>query len=186
VAAAAAGIAIAGVIAACAFGLISTLRPPQPGSVLGVRILETLDRSRSTRSVVRLGGSRPFVLRCRPYRSGDLVSLDGRSVLFVHGPHLYRLSTLTAKPRVRRALAVLAACPELMATELADRLRRGRRVVERETAGYLLRIGRRPRVEIVVDRRRLRPFEVTFGDGRLRGRATVVVTRTARRPRIVG
>ena len=182
-----AGVALAGTcaVAGGAYALVSTLPAPQPDDRLGVRILDRLEHARGTGAVVDLGGRRVRV-RCRklpPYRrlltyaDGTRLALSGTRVRRL--PSAGRqLETARARyPDLIAAQADLAGSYSLYSILLAQRLAHGRPIVAgltrvRGLRAYRIHLGRdRPEVQLIVDRRTLRPLAATYSSATLSGRS---------------
>ena len=168
-----------------AYALVSTLPAPQPDDRLGVRILDRLEHARGTGAVVDLGGRRVHV-RCRklpPYRrlltyaDGTRLALSGTRVRRL--PSAGRqLETARARyPDLIAAQADLAGSYSLYSILLAQRLAHGRPIVAgltrvRGQGAYRIHLGRdRPEVQLIVDRRTLRPLAATYSSATLSGRS---------------
>jgi len=172
-------------VAGSAYALVSTLPAPQPDDRLGVRILDRLEHSRGTGAVVDLGGRRVHV-RCRklpPYRR--LLTYADGTRLALSGTHVHRLPSPgrqleTARsryPDLIAAQADLAGSYSLYSILLAQRLAHGRTIVAgltrvRGLPAYRIHLGQdRPEVQLIVDRRTLRPLAATYRSATLSGRS---------------
>jgi len=172
-------------VACSAYALVSTLPAPQPDDRLGVRILDRLEHSRGTGAVVDLGGRRVHV-RCRklpPYRR--LLTYADGTRLALSGTHVHRLPSSgrqleTARSRYPDLLAAqadLAGSYSLYSILLAQRLAHGRAIVAglarvRGLPAYRIHLGQdRPEVQLIVDRRTLRPLAATYRSATLSGRS---------------
>ncbi|HZO63202.1 MAG TPA: hypothetical protein VFB35_09520 [Gaiellaceae bacterium] len=172
--------ALAGVaaIAAGAYFLVSLLPHPSPGERIAVRALDVLQQHRGTRVMIDLGGKR-LAARCRQlphWRS--LVALEDGSRLILTGTRVVPLDgermlagRTEAGGQLLSAQADLAGSFQLYSKELIGRLQNGRPVVVgvdrvRGIPALRLRLGRdRPRVELLVSRRKLQPLAARY-DGR--------------------
>lgn len=174
-------------VAGAAYGLVSTLPSPRPGDRLGVRVLDRLEHARGSGSVIELAGDRVPV-RCRrlpPYEhllvfgDGTRLVLSGTRVrpLPVRGRRLE--SARSRYPDLLAAQADLAGSYSLYSRLLAQRLARGRQVVVGRARVHgrpalRIRLGRdRPAVELLVDRRTLRPLAATYSSATLSARSVL-------------
>ena len=181
------GVAGTFAVAGGAYALVSTLPAPRPDDRLGVRILDRLEHARGTGAVVDLAGRRVHV-RCRklpPYRR--LLSYADGTRLALSGTHVHRLpssgrqleSARARYPDLIAAQADLAGSYSLYSILLAQRLAHRRPIVagltrERGLPAYRIHLGRdRPEVQLIVDRRTLRPLAATYRSATLSGRSVL-------------
>jgi hypothetical protein len=163
-------------IGTAAFGLVSILPHPTRADRIAVRALNVLDREHGAGAVISLDGQR-VIAACRRLPSRhSLVTLSDGVRLVLRGTDV---GVLDAGPRfvasraplasaIVSAEADLAGSHTLYAKELIGRLVHRRPVLVGLTrfdgvAAYRLRLGRdRPRVELLVARRSLRPLAASY------------------------
>jgi hypothetical protein len=172
------GAALAALIGLGSFGLLQLLDRPTLGDRVAVAVIERLDRSAGTSSVLTLSRSR-FVGVCRQVsRSRALVSFGPGGQARVVGTHVFVLDRDRLPTVAMAAAADLAGCPRLLANELSIALRKRNGVIAAPTrygavAAYRLVIDRRPLLELTVARAELRPLALRLVTRRLSGRSVL-------------
>jgi hypothetical protein len=183
------GIVLAGLMAAAAFSLQLTLRGPTRVDALAVREIAELERIHSVRSEETLTWLPRVRARCVAHGRRDTLFLGDGRTLVVSESSVTRVGGLWRRPLLLEAEARLAACPRMLAGELAARLFAGKRVLDGMllfdgTRAYRMRIDDEPpTVTLIVSRRSLRPLAVRFRTGRLTGASQLLRIRWRPRPR---
>jgi hypothetical protein len=169
------GLALAGLVAAGAFGVQATLRQPSPADALAVRIVQKLELIRSVTSMQTLSWLPKVEVRCTARPGDDTVWMsDGRS-LTVDPGNIHRIHGRWIRPLLIDAVGRLAACPGIISAELGTRLFAGKKVLVgtmrfHGRPAYRLRVDNEPpRVVLIVSRRTLLPLGVSFWTLRLHG-----------------
>jgi hypothetical protein len=184
------GGAVCVLIAGVAFALVGTLPDPGGGAETGARVLGVLERLHGTGSVIHLGGKRLFARCHRLYGYLQLVAYsDGsrtilRSAAVVSDGRRLASDGLAAERQV--ALADLGGDFQLYTQALLVRLNQRGLVVDgstrvRNQPALRIRLGHdRPRLELLVAIRNLRPLAASYRSKRLRGDA-ILLAPTRRR-----
>ncbi len=185
-------------VTAASYGLLAVGLPrASTGDRVGARVLVELERTRAAGAVGAIGG-RPFRAACRTVsRRTAVLSLAGGRRLLLHGAHVHALKThgpgapaslasrrlaslARAEPEATVAVADLSGSHKLYSIELAHRLLAirgvgGRRVTVDGRPAYSIALGHeRPRVELLVDRRTLRPLFLRYRSRRVSGWARIL------------
>jgi hypothetical protein len=174
-------------IAAGAFALVSTLRPPTPGDRVAVRLFARLVSERGTGGVMHLDG-RTIRVHCRPLRSSRSLITVGDVRLVLHGLHVHPAATrgeraelddIPADGALLAAEADLSGSFTLYERELLGRIDSGRRLLAGEThvgaqpAYRILLNASHPLIELIVSRHGLRPLVAVFRSRSLSGRTVI-------------
>jgi hypothetical protein len=182
------GIVLAGLMAAAAFSLQLTLRGPTRVDALAVREIAELGRIRSVRSEETLTWLPRVRARCVSHGRRDRLSLGDGRTLVVSESSVTRVRGRWRRPLLQAAEARLAACPRMLAGELAARLFAGKRVLDGLLVfdgirAYRMRVDDEPpTVTLIVSRRSLRPLAVRFRTDRLKGASRLLQIRWRSRP----
>jgi hypothetical protein len=172
------GAVLAALIGLGAFGLLQLLPRPSLGDRIAVGVIERLDRTGGTTSVLRLSRSR-FVGDCRQLsRSRALVSFGPGGQGRVVGTHVFVLDRDRLPTVAVTAATDLAGCPRLLADELSIALRKRDGVIAAPTrygrvSAYTLVIDRRPLLELTVTREGLRPLALRLVTRTFTGRSVL-------------
>jgi hypothetical protein len=168
-------------VAAVSYALVSALPQPTKSELLGVQVLRSLETSRGHGAVISLAGER-VVARCRAISRRRRLITAGSTRLILRGTHVTGAETgprsLTAYSvevlESRVAVAELAGSHFLYAAAIKSRLLRGLPVVVgtatvRGAKAYRVLLDDRPRIEVLVSRRRLQPLAARYVSRRLHG-----------------
>jgi hypothetical protein len=183
------GAVLAALIGLGAFGLLQLLPRPSLGDRIAVGVIERLDRTGGTSSVLELSRSR-FVGNCRQLsRSRALVSFGPGGQARVVGTHVFVLDRDRLPTVAVTAATDLAGCPRLLANELSIALRKRDGVITAPTrygrvAAYRLVIARRPLLELTVAQEGLRPLALRLVTRTFTGRSVLRPAPTRAAPRL--
>jgi hypothetical protein len=141
--------ALAGLAAAGCYALLQTLPRPTRADLVAVKELTRLDHLRGVNTITHLG-SRSYISSCRRRGQVEVITIGKQHVVAI-GAHLERArigpNEATQARRAQPLLAAaadLAACPGILASELARQLRQSSaslvRYRWRELALYALRL----------------------------------------------
>jgi len=176
----------AGALAGACFGVLHATLPRQSkGQGIATRTMIALDRWRSHGAVVRIGG-RSLAVTCRAARRGTILDYADGTRLLVRGRRVHPLRTpetarerllataTPADPELTAAEAVLGGSRSLYSAGLAVRLSvGGEPLVDRTLLdgipAYVLRLGRKGIVKLVVAQATLTPLAVRYSSARLHG-----------------
>jgi hypothetical protein len=180
-------LALGAVGAACVFGvsfgvLEFGLRSPSAGERVGLRVLAELRRTRGVHAVLDVDGRR-LLSTCHSYLARDVLELSDGSRLVLVGVHAFRtlapggpvveaisdrreLFVVRTAAGLVGAQAAIAGSHAYWARILALRLEQAnlgvRSLVFGSRAAYELRLSGRPLLELIVDRRTLRPLAAVY------------------------
>lgn len=180
-----------GAIAAASFGLLLVALPqPSHGDRVAIGVLDRLQQTRFRGGVLRLGGRTLPVWCTRHHRSTSVLELATGERLRVRNQHVVVVrdparelasDTRAAVDPLPAAVADLAGTQALYVSELVGRLLAGKSayagtgVVDGRPV-YLIRLGDRPSVELLVDRRTGKPVGARFDSSRAHGTSRLLLT----------
>jgi hypothetical protein len=159
---------------AAAFGFLQIgLARPSSGDRIAARVVAVLEKTYGKRAEITFGSGEPIAVRCtRRHRASVVQTAAGEIV--AHGAHIVAVRELA--PRIIEALKVpdlaaaeldLAGSHVVYARELASRLEGKSMIVKHARyaghAAYVIVLRPvRPRVEIVVSAKTLRPLSASY------------------------
>lgn len=160
---------------AAAFGFLRFgLARPSSGDRVAARVIAVLDRTRGKRAEITFGSGEPIAVRCTGRRHAVSVVQTAAGEIVASGVHVVVVRELAARvvealkvPDLAAAELDLAGSHAVYARELGFRLERESMVVRHARyagrAAYVIVLRpARPRVEIVVSARTLRPVAARY------------------------
>lgn len=168
-------------VAGIAFGTVSTLPRPTRGDRIAIRLLEVLQERRGSGSVLSISGKH-LPARCvRIGKTRELVTLGDGTALVLRGSHILArrdpsspLADIRLDPGVLSAAeADLSGSYALYAAEIVAQLEQGAKLTMRRShgaEGEAITIAlreQRPRVELIVAPKSLRPIAAHYRSRRI-------------------
>jgi hypothetical protein len=169
-----AAVAVAGI----AFGTVSILPPPTRSDRIALRLLEVLQEQRGSGSILTIAGRR-LPARCVQIgKARELVTLSDGTALVLHGSHILArraasspLADIRLDPgALSSAEADLAGSYALYAAEIVAQLEQGAKLTAHGDDGGTITIAlreERPRVELIVAPKTLRPIAAHYRSRRI-------------------
>lgn len=177
-----AGIVLAFVLAAAGFCVQSVLPAPTTANLLGTQLLQSLQHTDEVGGVERLRHKTQVKTSCISLKQEDVLRIGGQAFVVDYRRRHTRVSGLGSKTNhFTGAEADLAACPDVIKSELADRLMSPlglhlAPIIWRHLKAYRVRMHVDPPfVSLVVTRRGLKPLAVVYTGAHVRGSSLIRV-----------